>query len=51
VTDEVALRRAEAQYALVLPWAFRDEFIKREESLRDSGTSLLFPLPNIEVVV
>jgi hypothetical protein len=51
VTDELALRRSGADMAIVLPWAFRDEFVRREESLRKSGTAMVFPLPNIEVVV
>lgn len=51
VTDELALRKAGADLAVVLPWAFRDEFVKRESDLRASGTAMLFPLPNIEVVL
>ncbi len=51
VTDELALRHAGADMAVVLPWAFRDEFVKREADLRRSGTAMVFPLPNIEVVL
>lgn len=51
VTDENALRHAQADMAVVLPWAFRDEFVKREADLRRDGTAMVFPLPNIEVVL
>jgi len=33
----------------VLPWAFREEFLKREQAFRDRGGILVFPLPNFEV--
>lgn len=35
------------EYLLVLPWHFRDFFVKSPDL---SGTALLFPLPEIEVV-
>jgi hypothetical protein len=37
-------------YYLVLPWHFRDEFIRREAETLRQGTSMIFPLPNVEVV-
>ena len=29
----------------------RDEFIKREREMLDNGTTMVFPLPNIEFVL
>jgi hypothetical protein len=37
-------------YYLVLPWHFKDEFIKREREILERGTQLIFPLPKIEIV-
>lgn len=51
IKDEIDFRAAKPRYAVVLPWAFREEFIKREEATRAAGTALVFPLPNLEVVV
>ncbi len=51
VCDELSFRRAKPDIALVLPWAFRDEFVKREHELRKAGTCMIFPLPNIEIVI
>jgi len=51
ITDEVALRNSKPKYVLVLPWAFRTEFIAREAALRESGATLIFPLPNPELVL
>jgi hypothetical protein len=35
---------------LVLPWHFRDGIIRNSESVLAKGTSMLFPLPRIEIV-
>jgi hypothetical protein len=36
-------------YYLVLPWHFKEEFMRREaQTLRD-GVKFIFPLPNIEI--
>ena len=37
-------------YYLVLPWHFKDEFIKREQEILKQGTQLIFPLPKIEII-
>lgn len=50
VRDEVALRATRPEAVLVLPWAFRSEFLERETELRANGTAMVFPLPNIEIV-
>lgn len=41
--------RSEADYFLVLPWHFRDEFIEREAGFRAGGGRLIFPLPEVTV--
>jgi NDP-4-keto-2,6-dideoxyhexose 3-C-methyltransferase len=35
---------------LVLPWFFKDEFVKREAAYIKEGGKLLFPLPTMEIV-
>jgi NDP-4-keto-2,6-dideoxyhexose 3-C-methyltransferase len=42
--------RANADYFLVLPWHFRDEFVAREADFLAGGGKLIFPLPRFEVV-
>jgi hypothetical protein len=37
-------------YYLVLPWHFKEEFLKREKTMLDAGVGLIFPLPVIDVV-
>lgn len=51
VTHEQEMRDDKPAYAFVLPWAFKKEFVVRERELMDNGTCLVFPLPNIEVVM
>ena len=47
VSEEEA--RAKADYFLVLPWHFRDEFLAREAEFRAKGGKLIFPLPEVEI--
>lgn len=49
VTEDQA--RREAATMLVLPWAFRDEFIQREAKWLADGGQMIFPLPHLEVVI
>jgi hypothetical protein len=42
--------RKDADYFLVLPWHFRDEFVAREADFLARGGRLIFPLPEFEVV-
>jgi len=48
VSEEEA--RAHADYFLVLPWHFKDEFLAREAAFRAGGGKLIFPLPEVEVI-
>jgi hypothetical protein len=45
--DESRARRPD--YYLVLPWHFREEFMRREANYLASGGKLIFPLPRLEV--
>jgi NDP-4-keto-2,6-dideoxyhexose 3-C-methyltransferase len=47
ISEEAA--RADADYFLVLPWSFRDEFLARENAFRARGGKFIFPLPEIEI--
>ena len=47
VSEEAA--RASADYFLVLPWHFRDEFLAREVEFRTKGGKFIFPLPRVEI--
>jgi SAM-dependent methyltransferase len=49
VSEEEA--RAKAGYFLVLPWAFKEQMVEREQEFLSKGGRLIFPLPNIEVIV
>ena len=51
IHDEEAMRKDNPKTIVVLPWAFRDEFVKRERDTLDAGAVMVFPLPNIEVVL
>lgn len=51
IVSEEHMRREVPRYLLVLPWAFRKEFVPRERKVREQGTTLVFPLPNMEFVL
>lgn len=48
VDEETA--RADADYFLVLPWAFLDEFLRREKPWRDAGGRFIVPIPEFRVL-
>jgi SAM-dependent methyltransferase len=50
IVSEADSRAMNPDYYLVLPWHFKDEFIKREKEILNRGTRLIFPLPKIEIV-
>jgi NDP-4-keto-2,6-dideoxyhexose 3-C-methyltransferase len=50
IISEEEARAASPHYFLVLPWHFRDEFVEREKSFRETGGKLIFPLPHLEVI-
>ena len=49
ISDEQA-RKEKPDYMLVLPWFFKEEFLKREESYLKHGGHFIFPLPRFEVI-
>ena len=49
IISEEESRAQKPDYFLVLPWHFRDEFIKREKVFVEGGGKLIFPLPEVEV--
>ena len=50
IISEESARKALPDYLLVLPWHFKDEFIKREEAYLQDGGKFIFPLPSFIVV-
>lgn len=50
IISEEKSREMKPDYYLVLPWHFRKEFLEREKEIIKSGTSLIFPLPEIEII-
>ena len=50
IVSEAQSRELRPDYYLVLPWHFKDEFLQRERDILARGTSLIFPLPSIEII-
>jgi len=50
IISEKEARASKPDYFLVLPWAFFDEFYKREEAWRAGGGKFIVPLPDFRVV-
>lgn len=50
IISEEQARREKPDYMLVLPWYFREEFLKREQTYFTSGGHFIFPLPKMEIV-
>jgi cyclopropane fatty-acyl-phospholipid synthase-like methyltransferase len=50
IVSEEDARKAKPDYFLVLPWAFFDEFYKREKDWRAGGGKFIVPLPEFRVV-
>lgn len=51
IVEETHMRSARPSHLLVLPWAFADEFTAREAATRSAGTTMIYPLPNMEFVL
>lgn len=45
IYSEEDMRKAQPDYLLVLPWFFRDTFIKREQDYLKKGGTMIFPAP------
>jgi len=50
IVSEEEARSAKPDYMLVLPWHFKEEFLRREDVYIETGGQFIFPLPEIEVV-
>jgi NDP-4-keto-2,6-dideoxyhexose 3-C-methyltransferase len=50
IVSEEEARKSNPDYFLVLPYAFFDEFYKREEAWRKGGGQFIVPLPTFRVV-
>jgi NDP-4-keto-2,6-dideoxyhexose 3-C-methyltransferase len=50
IVSEADAMAYKPDYQLVLPWHFRDTFVKREAAFMKAGGKLVFPLPKLEVV-
>jgi hypothetical protein len=50
ILSESDVRAKKPNYLLVLPWHFRESIVKREARYLAEGGSLIFPLPEIEIV-
>ena len=50
IISEADSRAMNPDYYLVLPWHFKKEIIDREKETVAKGTSLIFPLPTIEII-
>jgi NDP-4-keto-2,6-dideoxyhexose 3-C-methyltransferase len=48
--SEEESRAMRPEYYLVLPWHFRDEFLRRERQTILNGTKMIFPLPQVTIV-
>lgn len=51
VVPEDEMRAQSPRFVIGLPWAFADEFVKREREMLDNGTTFCFPLPDIRFVL
>lgn len=49
IISEKTSRSMKPDYYLVLPWHFKNDFIKREKKFLTNGGKLIFPLPKIEI--
>lgn len=49
IISEEASREMKPDYYLVLPWHFKEEFLRREQDIMRAGTRMIFPLPQVEV--
>ena len=50
IISEEEARAAKPDYMLVLPWAFIDEFVKRETEFLSGGGKFIVPLPDFRLI-
>lgn len=49
IVSEEEMRKAQPDYLLILPWFFRDTFIKREHGYLEKGGIMIFPAPEFSI--
>ena len=50
IIGEEKMREDPPDYLLVLPWHFKEEILKREDTFLKNGGQFIFPFPNFEIV-
>lgn len=50
IISETEARAKRPEYMLIFPWHFRDFIVEKEQPYLRSGGSLIFPLPEVQVV-
>ena len=50
IISEEQARKDMPDYMLVLPWFFKEEFLKRESDYLKKGGHFIFPLPKLEII-
>lgn len=50
IISEEEARKQKPDYMLVLPWFFKEEFLKRESAYLKGGGHFIFPLPKLDIV-
>lgn len=50
IISEEKSRAMKPDYYLVLPWSFKEEFLKREKKAISAGAKMIFPFPKIEII-
>lgn len=50
IISEDQARKEKPEYMLVLPWFFKNEFLKRERNYLQKGGHFIFPLPSVKVI-
>jgi 2-polyprenyl-3-methyl-5-hydroxy-6-metoxy-1,4-benzoquinol methylase len=50
IISEAESRAMNPDYYLVLPWHFKEEFLKREAETLKSGVGMIFPLPTVDII-
>ena len=50
IISEEKARKEKPDYMLVLPWFFKEEFLKRERAYLNGGGHFIFPLPKIDII-
>ena len=50
IISEVQARKDKPDYMLILPWFFKQEFLRREKKYLQSGGHFIFPLPVLKII-